>query len=161
MSLEELERIKSEFARFALHPTYLEHESVITSADAARTRGFELRQGIKALLFTDGKNNWVIVDVPGDRMVDHKKVASEIGWSKNSTRMATPEEVTEITGCEIGSVPPFGHKTSIPILVDMLVFENVESTFNIGLRTNSVKIPTQEMRDLFKKINAKEGNFVK
>lgn len=161
MSQSELEKIKSEFARLSLHPTYLEHEPVITSKDAAKTRGFELKQGIKALLFTDGKNNWVIVDIPADKKGDQKKIASYLGWSKGSTRMATPEEVLEVTGCEIGSVPPFGHKTSIPILVDVLVFENTESAFNIGLRTNSVKILTSEMRTLFKDIGATEGNFMK
>jgi Ala-tRNA(Pro) deacylase len=84
-----------------------------------------------------------------------------MGWSKGSTRMATPEEVLEITGCEIGSVPPFGHKTTVPILVDVNVFENTESAFNIGLRTNSVKILTPEMRSLCQDISAIEGNFVK
>ena len=74
--------------------------------------------------------------------------------------MATKEKVEEMTGCEIGSVPPFGHKTLIPILVDRLVFDNKESAFTIGLRTNSVKIRTREMKDLFKEIDAKEGDFV-
>lgn len=161
MSLNELEKIKSEFSRLGLHPTYLEHEPVITSEDAAKTRGFELKQGIKALLFTDGKNNWVIVNVPADKKVNQNKVASQMSWSKNSTRMATPEEVKEITDCEIGSVPPFGHKTLIPILVDMTVFDNTESAFNIGLRTNSVKILTSEMKNLFKEIGAIEGEFAK
>jgi prolyl-tRNA editing enzyme YbaK/EbsC (Cys-tRNA(Pro) deacylase) len=161
MSLSELEKIKSEFARLGLHPTYLEHEPVITSEDAAKTRGFSLKQGIKALLFTDRKGNWVIANVPADQKADQNKVAAEMGWSKNGIRMATPEDVLEITGCEIGSVPPFGHKTPVPILVDGGVFDNTESAFNIGLRTNSVKIATNEMRTLFEKIGAKEGNFIK
>jgi prolyl-tRNA editing enzyme YbaK/EbsC (Cys-tRNA(Pro) deacylase) len=161
MSINELEKIKSEFERLGLHPTYLEHEAVITSQDAANTRGFELRQGIKSLLFTDGKNNWVIVDVPADRKADQKKIATQMTWSKNSTRMATPEEVFDITGCEIGSVPPFGHKRTIPLLVDTNVFNNTISTFNIGLRTNSVKIETKEMQTLFQALGATLRNFVK
>lgn len=161
MSVNELKKIKSEFSRLGLHPTYLEHEEVITSEDAAKTRGFELQQGIKSLLFTDGKNNWVVVDVPADRKADQKKVASALGWSKGSTRLATPEEVEQITGCRVGSVPPFGHKTVIPILVDTAIFENTISAFNIGLRTNSVKIDTAEMRTLFRNVGAKEGDFVK
>ena len=161
MSMNEMEKIKSEFARLSLHPTYLEHVPVVTSEEAARTRGFQLKQGIKSLLFTDGKNNWVIVDVPADRKADQKNVYREMGWSKNSSRMATPEEVIVITGCEIGSVPPFGHKTSVPILVDKSVYDNDESAFNVGLKTNSVKIPTVEMKILFKEIGAKEGDFAK
>src|SRR6185436_951353 len=124
MSVNEVARIKSEFARLGLHPTYLEHEPVITSEDAARTRGIELKTGIKALLFTDQKGGWVIVNVPADKKADQNKVATAMGWSKNSIRMATKEQVEEITGCEIGAVPPFGHKTTLPLLVDNGVFEN-------------------------------------
>jgi Ala-tRNA(Pro) deacylase len=161
MSVNELNKIKSEFARLGLHPTYLEHEPVITSEDAARTRGFELKQGIKALLFTDQKDNWVVVNVPADKKADQNKVAPAMGWSKNGIRMATREQVEEITGCEIGSVPPFGHKTTIPLLVDVGIYENKENAFNIGLRTNSVKILSEEMRNLFKDLGATEGNFAK
>lgn len=161
MSRNELEKIKLEFTKLSLHPAYLEHEAVITSEDAAATRGFDLKQGIKALLFTNGKNEWVIVDVPADRKVDQKKVAQNRGWSNKGIRMATPEEVIEITSCEIGSVPPFGHKTTIPILVDSGVYDNIESTFNIGLRTDSVRIPTIEMKKVFESVSAIEGEFVK
>ena len=161
MSKNELEKIKSEFARMALHPTYLEHEPVITSEDAARTRGFALKQGIKSILFTDGKNNWAIANVPADLKANQKKVAAQMGWQKSSTRMATPEEVLEMTGCEVGSVPPFGHKNKISLVVDVGVFENTESAFNIGLRTNSAKILTSEMRTLFKDLGAVEGDFAK
>ena len=161
MSVNEMEKIKAKFLRLDLHPTYLEHEAVITSAEAAKTRGFELRQGIKALLFTDKKDNFVIVNVPGDRQVDQNKVAVKMAWSKNSIRLATAEKAEEITGCQIGSVPPFGHRTSIPILFDNTVFDNTISTFNIGLRTHSVKIQTNEMRILFAEIGALEGDFIK
>ncbi len=161
MSINELEKIKAEFSRLGLSPVYLEHEEVITSEDAARTRGFELRQGIKALLFTDNKNNFVIVNVPADKKVNQNVVAETMGWSKNSTRMATREEVEDRTGCMIGSVPPFGHKNNIKILVDVGIYENTDSTFNIGLRTNSVKIPTIEMKTVFSDLGAVEGNFAK
>jgi Ala-tRNA(Pro) deacylase len=83
------------------------------------------------------------------------------GWSKKEIRMATPDEVVEITGCEVGSVPPFGHKAVLPLLVDRGVYENTESTFNIGLRTNSVRVPTQEMKILFTELGVREGDFVK
>ena len=75
--------------------------------------------------------------------------------------MATPEEVIFQTGCEIGAVPPFGHKEIIPILVDFGVYDNHHNAFNIGLRTHSVKIKTELMRVVFEKVNAKEGIFSK
>lgn len=161
MGSEEVNRIKKFFQEWKLHPTYLEHEAVTTSEDAAKTRGFTLKQGIKALLFTNDNDLWAIVDVPADKKVDKKKVAQSLGWSKGKIRMATPEEVISKTGCEIGAVPPFGHKDQIQILVEKEVYENQYSAFNIGLRTHSVKIATVEMKIVFERIKAIEGNFSK
>ena len=161
MGIDEVNRIKKIFTELHLHPTYREHEAVVTSEEAAKTRGDQLQEGIKALLFTNGEDQWVIVDVPADKKVDQKKVAEVLGWSKGKVRMATPEEVMQKTGCEIGAVPPFGHKEKIQILVDVGVYENHNSAFNIGLRTHSIKIPTAEMKIVFQEIKALEGSFVK
>lgn len=160
MTLEEVNRIKKLFEQLNLHPAYREHQAVITSEEAARTRGDQLKEGIKALLFTN-ETGWVIVDVPADKKVDQKKVAEVLGWSKGKVRMAAPEEVLGKTGCEVGAVPPFGHKDDIQILVDRGIYENEKSAFNIGLRTHSVKIPTAEMKIVFNKLGATEGNFTK
>ena len=160
MAIEEVHRIKRIFQELGITPIYLEHQPVITSEEAARSRGFELKQGIKALLFTN-EQEWIIVDLPADRKVDQKIVAAFLGWSKSKIRMAMPEEVLQKTGCEIGAVPPFGHKEQIPILLDVGVYDNEESAFNIGLRTHSVKIKTELMRVVFEKVKAKEGKFSK
>ncbi|MBS3071184.1 YbaK/EbsC family protein [Candidatus Pacearchaeota archaeon] len=160
MGQEEVDRIKNKFFKLNLNPTYLEHEEVITSEDAARTRGFELKQGIKSILFTNGEE-WVVVNVPADKKVDSKKVASKLGWSNNKTRIGNEEEVMIKTGCKIGAVPPFGHNELIKIFVDEKVYDNKISTFNIGLREVSVKIQTEEMKVVFNNLNAIEGDFVK
>ena len=75
--------------------------------------------------------------------------------------MANQNEVFQKTGCELGAVPPFGHKEFLPILVDVGIYDNEESTFNIGLRTESLKIETEDMKKVFLKINAQEGIFSK
>jgi len=161
MGTEEVNRIREIFTKLDLSPEFLEHEPVITSEDAAKTRGFELKQGIKAIIFTNGKGEFVVVDIPADRKVDQKIVATKIGWSKSSIRIATPEEVLEQTGCEIGSVPPFGHKKSFTILYDEKIFDNEYNAFNIGLRTHSVKIKTEDVRKLFEELNLIRGKFIK
>ena len=50
MGKEEVERIKKIFEDLELNPEYLEHEEVVTSEEAARLRGFELKQGVKAII---------------------------------------------------------------------------------------------------------------
>ena len=161
MGIKEVERIMEIFSNLKLNPTYLEHEPVITSEDAAKIRGFQLKQGIKALLFTNGNNSYVIVCIPADKKADQKKVATAILWSKKNIRMASPEEVLEKTGCEIGAVPPFGHKEKMPIIVDLGVYNNEESDFNIGLRSHSAKILTVEMKKVFAHIKTIEGDFTR
>jgi Ala-tRNA(Pro) deacylase len=161
MGQQELENIRKIFDELGIKPEYFEHEAVITSEDAAKTRDFELKQGIKAILFTDDNNQWVIVDSPADRKIDAKKVAQQLGWSKSRIRIATLEEVMKMTNCDIGAVPPFGSNQQIPILVDRGVYDNQESVFNIGLRTHSVRIKTELMRKVFEKARAIEGDFSK
>ncbi|MEK6918701.1 MAG: YbaK/EbsC family protein [Nanoarchaeota archaeon] len=164
MAEQEVEVIKKIFEVMKMHPSYQEHQAVITSEEAAQTRGVELKSGIKALLFTNGEGkevSWVIVNVPADKKVDQKKVSEEMEWSKGKTRMATEAEVEERTGCKIGAVPPFGHRKRTKILVDKKVYENQESNFNIGTRTQSVRIQTKEMRIVFNKLEAKEGEYTK
>jgi len=161
MGAEEMERIKKILADLGLHPEYLEHKAVITSQEAAETRGFSLKQGVKALLFTNRADSWVIVNVPADMRVDQKKVAEKLGWSKGKTRMATEDEVMGKTGCQIGAVPPFGHKENIPIFFDPEIFENEMNSFNIGLRTNSVRIKSKELKVVFEKLDAVEGEFIR
>ena len=159
MGKEELKRIKEIFANENINVQYLKHKLVITSEDAAKQRGVELKQGVKAILFIDDKLNWVIVNIPADKKVDVKRVASFLGRSKNKIRMAKPEEILEKTGCEIGAVPPFGHKQQIKILIDKGIYDNKENAFNIGLRTHSVKIKTNSLKKIFEKIGALEGEF--
>lgn len=160
MGIEEVNKIKSIFKELVISPTYSEHEEVKTSEEAARVRGGELKQGVKALVFTN-ESDFVIVDVPADKKVDQKAVCDFLGWSKKKIRMANPDEVLKQTGCIIGGVPPFGHKNNLKILVDNGIFDNEFNEFNIGLRTNSVKIRTEDLKTVFEKINAINGSFAK
>ena len=160
MGLVEVQRIKEFFKENEIQVKYFEHKPVITSQDAANTRGIALHQGIKAILLTNEKE-FVVVNIPADKKVDIKKVAETLNWSKNKIRMATHDEVLKITGCEIGAVPPFGHKEKIQIFVDKQIYNNEENAFNIGLRTESVHVPTKEMKKVFEDLNVKQGEFAK
>ncbi len=160
MAIEEVNRIKEIFSNLDVSVEYIVHEPVITSEEASKVHGVELKQGVKAIVFTNG-GEFVVVNVPADKKVDFKIVASLNGWSNSKTRIATPEEVLKITSCEIGSVPPFGHKEKIKIFFDLTVFDNKINLFNIGLRTHSVKIKTEDLKKVFTELNLVEGNFLK
>jgi Ala-tRNA(Pro) deacylase len=115
----------------------LEHEPVFTSEQAAKIRGTSLKQGAKALLFKS-KENFILIVAPGDKRVDSKKLKKLLGTK--DLRFATPEEVKQVMGCEIGACYPFGNLIGVRMIVDKSVGKNEIISFNAGLHNRSVLI---------------------
>ena len=137
-----------------------EHEPVKTSEEASKIRGVALNTGVKALLLRERKQNiepgktgfhqnrFVIVLVPADKKVDMEKIA-ELEKAKKAV-LATPQEVLEETGCDIGGVPPFGHtKNSQPnqikTYMDRGILKIQTVNFNAGSRTVSVSMKGEDL----------------
>ncbi len=124
-----------------------EHEPVYTSEDAARIRGEDIRTGAKALIFK-ADANFVLCIVPGDRKIDTKKLKEIL--SCKDVRMATPEEVLRVSGCEIGSVHPVGNIMGIKTYADRHLFENEYVNFNAGLHTASMRMKSSDFLSLIR-----------
>ncbi|HSF16012.1 MAG TPA: YbaK/EbsC family protein [Vicinamibacteria bacterium] len=75
------------------------------AANVARALGFREHQMVKTLLFESGKGERVLVMVGGDRSARSGHLKKAIG--DRNIKMAQPEVVKEVTGYEVGSVPPF------------------------------------------------------
>jgi len=88
-------------------------ESSHTAAEAAKALNTDIKNIVKSLVFiADGQP--VVAMVSGPDLVDPEKVAKEL--SAKSCRIATAEEVKEITGYAIGGVPPV--TLNLPVLID-------------------------------------------
>jgi prolyl-tRNA editing enzyme YbaK/EbsC (Cys-tRNA(Pro) deacylase) len=61
----------------------------------------------------------------------------------------------------VGAVPPFGHRERIQLLVDVGVYNNTESSFNIGLRTHSARVATADVKKILDKLALCVGDFTK
>ncbi len=90
---------------------------VKTVAQAVSATNSSPKQIIKSLLFIS-ENEPVLVILDGESRVDLKKLTKLVG----KVRFASPEEVKQITGFEVGAVPPIGIK--IKTIVDKKVLEN-------------------------------------
>ena len=75
------------------------------ASNVARALGFREHQMVKTLLFQTGKGERVLVMVGGDRSAISGHLKKALG--DRNVQMAPPEVVKEVTGYEIGSVPPF------------------------------------------------------
>lgn len=124
----------------------IEHEHVRTSDEAARIRGMSLDEGAKAIVLkAKGRNNeysFIQCVVPGDRKIDFKTVRKLLGLK--SISLATPEEVLEITGCTIGSVPPFGPLFGINTYADEVLSGKDKIVFSAGTHNDSIRMAASD-----------------
>jgi prolyl-tRNA editing enzyme YbaK/EbsC (Cys-tRNA(Pro) deacylase) len=88
-----------------------------TAAAAAAAAGCELGQIVKSLLFVVDRRR-VMLLVAGDRKADTARLAPLLGVPRKRIRMASSDEVRELTGFEVGGVPPLGHPRPIETLLD-------------------------------------------
>ncbi|MCL7393885.1 MAG: hypothetical protein LZ169_03550 [Thaumarchaeota archaeon] len=90
---------------------------VKTVEQAARATGADPGQIIKSILLITECGGAVLAIVDGRSRVDLKKIEKRLG----KARLASPQEVKEITGYEVGELPPIG----IPVktLIDPRVLE--------------------------------------
>lgn len=143
MGILQLKLIKELLDRNGISYKVSEHEPVYTSEQAARVRGVELKTGVKALVLKSVEGSFVIGLVAADRKIDLKKLAKIVKTKK--LRLASPQEVLEITGCEVGSVHPFGNLHELPTYLDSSILENDMVNFNAGLHTVSIEMKAKDL----------------
>ncbi len=118
-----------------------EHEPVFTSEQAAKVRGIELKSGAKSMIVkSEGKFYNLIISAA--KKIDFNKIKKIL--NKKSVSLATPEEVLKNTGCEIGSVPPFGNLFNLTIYCDPSLLENEYIDFNAGLHNLSIRMKSKD-----------------
>jgi prolyl-tRNA editing enzyme YbaK/EbsC (Cys-tRNA(Pro) deacylase) len=92
-----------------------------TVATAAVALGVEPDQIVKTLLFKVDlgvEEQTVVVISHGERRVDKGALAQAYGVGKKRVSLALPAEVVALTGFAVGGVPPFGHRTTLPVCLD-------------------------------------------
>lgn len=95
---------------------------------AAAALGADPNQIIKTLLFLVDKREEatptpLVVISHGERRVRAPLLARHFGVAKGRVKLATPETVLATLGYPAGGVPPFGHQTALPVLLDASVVE--------------------------------------
>ncbi len=94
----------------------------LTVAAAAEAVNVRPEQIIKSVIFmADGRP--VLVVASGLARIHRKRLADELELSRRRVKMAGAEQVLEITGYSVGSVPPFGYPAPLPALIDQGVLE--------------------------------------
>lgn len=141
MDLTVLERLQRLFIDAGVRYQQVEHESTKTCEDAARVRGTKADQGAKALVcWADGKS--VVVTLPCSRKLDFKAVKKLKGVK--DFHLASPAEVKELTGLEIGSIPPAGKVFGMETWMDEMLAREEQLCFNAGRHDTSMIMATED-----------------
>jgi Ala-tRNA(Pro) deacylase len=123
----------------------LTHPPVRTSEEAARVRGTPLEQGAKALVF-HADTRHVLLVVPAQLRADTRRFKREFGVK--DLKMISPNDLLQLTGLEVGAVPPFGHLLGFQTYVDVRLLELPRIAFNAGSRSTSVVMAPMDFQRL-------------
>ena len=77
---------------------------------------------VKCILLKDKKNKFVLACLTGESELDVQRVREYV-QDYGRLSFASPEEITLITGYELGSVAPFSLNETIPVIIDTAIEE--------------------------------------
>lgn len=85
-----------------------------------------------------------MVLVAGPAQIDWRKLRQLVKRSR--IRMATEDEVLEVTGYRIGTVSPFGLKNQVRVLIDASVLKEDEISIGSGVRNMAIILKSRDLR---------------
>lgn len=108
----------------------------------SQLRGNLLSQAVKSLvvLVKVGKkeSRYFLVNLPGDRRTNLNAIKALCGGTH--IMFAPAEKARELTGCEMGAVPPFAFNPALTLVLDPALLEHEELVFNAGRLDRSIFI---------------------
>ena len=126
------------------HQVFRHEKPLMSFEQAAEERKQRPEQIVRSILFQIRPEEFVMVLVAGREQVDWRKLRQLVGRSR--VRMATEEEVLEVTGYRVGTVSPFGLKNQVKILIDSSVLQEEEVSLGSGARQIAVIMKSADLR---------------
>jgi Cys-tRNA(Pro) deacylase len=121
------------------------HEKPVTSFEqAASARNQRPEQIVRSILFQVKSGEFVMVLMAGRDQVDWRKLRQLVKRSR--VRMATKDEVLEVTGYRIGTVSPFGMKIQVRVILDASVLREDEISIGSGIRNVAIIMKSSDVK---------------
>ena len=124
----------------------IEHEPEGRTEVIAKIRGNRIEQSIKSMVLqvrlTRKQNVYCLANIPGDCRVDFGGVKNY--FQADSVAFAKREKAEELTGCVIGSIPPFSFHDQLQLLADPLIQQNEDVVFNAGRLDRSIMMKLED-----------------
>ena len=121
------------------------HETPVTSFEqAAADRNQRPEQIVRSILFQIRPEEFLMVLMAGRDQIDWRKLRQLVKRSR--VRMATEEEVLDVTGYRVGTVSPFGLKNPVKILIDESVLKEEVVSLGSGVRSVAIIMKSADIR---------------
>jgi Ala-tRNA(Pro) deacylase len=124
----------------------IEHEAEGRSERISVIRGNRPEQAAKAMVLDvrggGGGKRSVLAILPGNAKLDFAAVAEH--FSARKAGFASPDTAQQITGCVMGSVPPFSLDRDLSIVVDEELLKHETLFFNAGRLDRSMELDTKD-----------------
>ena len=124
------------------------HSTAFTAQDVAESAHISGKEMAKTVIvWMDGAMAMVVL--PASSMVDFNKLKGAVG--AKSIELATESEFKDrFPSCEIGAMPPFGNLFNMKVLVDTMLAEDEEFSFNAGTHHELVRMSYADYERLVK-----------
>ena len=124
----------------------IEHEAEGRSEAISVIRGNRPDQAAKAMVLDvrggGGGRRHVLAILPGSRKLDFGAVAAL--FEARKCGFASPDTAQELTGCVMGSVPPFALNPALAVVVEKDLLANDTLFFNAGRLDRSMELDTRD-----------------
>jgi len=124
------------------------HPEVGSLQEAARLRGVPASAVIKTMVVRRGKDDYVFVLVPGDRVIDWPKLRTFLGVRRLS--MPDADDALSVTGYRRGTITPFAAARELSVIADTRIASGVVS-IGAGAPGNSL---TMDGADIVQALDA-------
>jgi Cys-tRNA(Pro) deacylase len=122
---------------------YVEHGG---TTESARQLGVDEHAVVKTLVMQDQDAKPLIILMHGDRQVNLKNFARQIGAKK--VEPCKPEVAQRHTGYQVGGTSPFGARKLLPVYVERSILSLPSIYINGGRRGFLVQISPRTLTDL-------------
>lgn len=125
------------------HRVFVHGTPVHSFEEAATSRNQRPEQVVRSILFQVRPGEFLLVLMAGPAQVDWKKLRTLVKRSR--IRMATEDEVLEVTGYRVGTVSPFGLKNQVRVMIDASVLNEEEVSIGSGVRNTAIILKSADL----------------
>ncbi|HQL90345.1 MAG TPA: YbaK/EbsC family protein [Syntrophales bacterium] len=149
MSQDVYQAIRDLLERMGIPYDEIEHPPVGSCEESLAFRGQAGWSGASSkCILLKAKGRYYLLVTTAEKEIRARLFKKEFGTK--DIRFASREELMEVTGCDPGSVPPFGHRDpALPFYVDEDILRAGHFMFNPAVPTKSFRIGTGDLRRIY------------